>query len=648
MTKTVSEKSSKEYDPTAGESSGNTDSKEYEMIDNRYCIVETYKSTPKNSIYKIEDSKDGDKTYSMREFVFLDPDKKNLENFSKFFKSKLEKFSKISDLGIVSIVNYFSIENKFYIIYDFKEGITLTDFLQHFHTSLEQAMPEGLLLLILSKLIQILEYLHSLNEPYYSIEILPSSILTNSSLDSFSLIGFGLPYIYDELNKYCDEEYESIPDTFKTASHDIWCLAAIIYFLISGLDLQRFDSLIHSDIKAIRPDLSDRFCSMLSKALGTDRCSQYSNIDELKVALLAVGKPRPIESYDFYYKFLEIPISSNWDMYMGNAGRTAALGAAPKIPMAMLWSYTISDSNSSSIIPFEDAALVAPSDGRLYMIDSKGELIWDCALGEYINPPIVSNGNIYISSSSSPSIFCICPASENPGVWRTSVDGILIASPVISKDRLYQISDSGMLFAFSPETGELDWKYDYGIVTSSQILCLEDQIFAVSNDGHVYCYNIAEKALSWKYNTGSNTLNCCSGNAQDIFIVNNLGEVYSIARSGGTLNWKVDMADFTSSPVRVISDMCICITQKGIMYNIAADGSINWKLNLGSAGEYSYSITNNRAYIFAPDGRILVVDIFTGRLVDKATLREKLQSKPLIHNNTLYFVTASGILYAFG
>ena len=623
-----------------------------ELIDRRYRIIETYKVGTSNSIYKVLDMIDKNAVYSLREFNLSGETAIKSEEMIKTFDEIIETFLKVSHPCIAKIYDYFHSQESLFVVYEYTEGLTLTSFLEHFHSKMGHAVPEGILVLMALKLCDILDYMHNLAKPIYCVDMRPSSIVVSEDVSEFCLLNLGIPYILDALKLYNDndeDEYQEINPSFKSPERDIWCACALVYFLISGLDLQRFDSLAHNDIKEIRPDLSQALCEVIMKGLGANRLSKFSSVKEFRSALTAKCKPKRLEFYDFYYKFIDFDLNSvDWNMFLANHGRTSAIGRSPNIPLQLLWRFNIPSCTHSSVAPLRESAVISLNDGQIFTVNIKeGNLEWNCQIKDTVNTLAIKDNKIYTSSSSSPYVFCLDHRKQPSGIWKTAIDGMLMTGPVIEGDILYQLSYDASIFAFNAETGSLDWKEELAVKTISSPVVCDGILYFGALNGYIYAFDLTSRSLKWQYNTGGSISLSSSIHDDNLITVSTAGIIYSLDRLSSSINWKLELEDVLTSPVRVSRNMYLCITQKGIMHNISPEGKINWRLKLGAVGDYNYAVTNNRAYVFAPDGRMMAIDIFTGKLVDKMTSREKIISPPVVYDGKLIFVTGNGSLYCF-
>ncbi len=619
------------------------------LVDEKYLKLETYKEGDNFSVYKACDKFDKNSVYSVREFSFS-ADKE--EDITKKFDEIATDVLKSSHSSIAKLFDYFHRDNSLFFVYEFANGIPLTKFLNDFYKKTKLALPEGMLVLIAVKLLDMLEYLHKLDKPLYCVDIRPSSVIVSEDISELLYVNLGVSYIQDLIGIYKD-----IPDnshdyfnSLKNPKRDLWCVGSVLYYLISNLDLQIFESREPAPIDSIRKDLSPAFCEILTKLLGSDRKSKYSSASEAKKDFLSKCKPRGINTYDFYYKLINFdPESVVWNMHWGNNSRTGSIGNNTSIPMKLAWSFPSSSKTSGFMTPFGKNIVASFNNGEIFVLNSsKGNCSWNCNMREKLNPVISDGKRIYSSSSFSPSVFCFDPESENPGVWRTNIDGMLMTSPFFGNNNiLYQVSYNGVIYAISPDSGDILWQEPLNIMTISHPVFNDDCIFVAGLNGVLYSFGIEDKKVQWHYETGSNISFPCTLNNESVLITTTTGIIFNVDINTASLRWKLEADSPLCSSIKALPDTYIFITQQGIMYNVASDGSVRWKLKVGGQGEYFFSITNNKAYVFSPDARILVIDLFKAKLVDKNSVRMKIASEPVIYNGKLYFSVQDGTVFCY-
>ncbi len=621
------------------------------LIDGRYVIIETYKDGADLSICKVRDRNDRGSAYSLRGLQLAGDSTLTREQAAERFDAVVSEILKITHPGLARVFDYFHSDSGYYILYDFTEGTTLTKFLQNFHSRTKKAMPEGMLVSIALKLCDIADAMHRNDPAMYLIDLKPSSIIVSDDVSSLVFVNPGLPYLQDALGVYSDSDIDgSLFGGLKSVKRDLWCIGAVLYFLVSGLDLQMFETLEPSPVSSLRKDFTPAFSSILEKLLGSGRVSGYSSVEELRADLTGKCRARGIETYDFYYDLIGYDSSSEvWFAHMGNQSRTGSMGGNTSLPMRQLWTFAAAAETSSSIAPFGDSIAVVFNDGRMFVLEAKkGGFIWNCNMREKLNPVISDGSRIFASSSYSPSLFCFAPGTEAPSVWKAELEGMLMTAPILYGGTLYQTSYTGSVYAVDPDDGSVKWHESLDAMTISSPVISDDTLITAGLNGVVYAFSLEKKRIVWQYETGGNISLPCSLLGDSVAVVDTSGCIYNVDARTAVLNWKLSADSPLSGAVRALRNMYVFISQKGIMYNVSPGGDVVWRLKLGGPGEYAFSVTNNRAYVFAPDGRILIIDLFTGRLIDKNSVKMKLSSDPVICGGRLFFAQHDGTVFCYG
>ncbi|MDQ7822452.1 MAG: PQQ-binding-like beta-propeller repeat protein [Candidatus Eremiobacteraeota bacterium] len=625
------------------------------LIDNRYSIIEPYHFTCSRAIYKVEDLSDAGTFYSLREFLIQGEDLLQKEDIVERFEEAAERYVNLSHPSIIKIFDYFNEENYLYLVYEFMEGKNFTQFLPEFHTRVGHAIPEGLLIswgLILSEM---LEYLHGLSpRPVYVVDMPPSSLVIDEEASHIYYINIGIPHILSAVGMSEGDEYVEkleIKEEFNSASRDIWCLGAFLYFLISSVDLQKYRSIEPEKIESLRPDLSKSFVEILYRMLGTPgrKLSHYESVKTLKHELLEKCRPRNLKTYDFYYTYRGIDLSDvQWDNFLGNTGRTSSVGAGPRIPMKRAWSCGTRNATIAHLAPCGDKLLVSFNDGHFFLFDmERGSAEWSYSLKESINAPVVHDRVIYVSSPSTPHLVAI-KAGKSSVFWEAAIEGMVMCSPCAKEDILYQVTYDGTIVAIELSEGEIFWREPLEVRTISAPALYDEVLYLTALNGIVYAVNLEDRDFLWQFNTEGSISTPGAVLPELVIAGNHEGFLFCIERQNGDLRWEYDLKGSITHPIRAVEDMVICITQKGIMHHVNAEsGEILWKVNLGSVFEYHYAVTHNKIYVLMPEQRLYCFDSFTGKLLDKVVLDEKVISVPLIVNGALFLVTQSGTVLCY-
>jgi cobaltochelatase CobN len=159
----------------------------------------------------------------------------------------------------------------------------------------------------------------------------------------------------------------------------------------------------------------------------------------------------------------------------------------------ILWRFNTSTQIKSTPAIWNNTILFASAD-RLYAVNITGEEVWNKPFSCKMSSPAVSNGKVYIGSSTS-RLYCY-NANDGSEVWTTTVNGPIYSSPVVANDTVYfgTNTPNGTIYALNATDGTLRWSYSlnppsgsyYNIMSSPAVS--DGILFIGADDGRVYAF----------------------------------------------------------------------------------------------------------------------------------------------------------------
>lgn len=282
-----------------------------------------------------------------------------------------------------------------------------------------------------------------------------------------------------------------------------------------------------------------------------------------------------------------------------------------------LWGFYLS---SPVMYKDKNTALVifGSSDGNMYAVDSKnGTLKWTFTINEPIHStPVIEKENLYFGGWDG--IFYALDCKTGKEKWhfstevKTGFKGIQ-ASAAISDGLVYIGARDPFLFALDAETGKLIWKYN---AENSWILSS-----AVVQDNTLYVGTSDTYALL--------ALNSKTGQEKYCFKGN--GYIYSSpAISGNTAYF----GDFSGNFFAL---------------NLLSNGKESAFVSTENRKKYAPEILNNNHLDFGYASKQADLSVYAENLkvMDEFYKLGPIVSSPFINNNTIYFGSADGYLYAY-
>jgi len=169
----------------------------------------------------------------------------------------------------------------------------------------------------------------------------------------------------------------------------------------------------------------------------------------------------------------------------------------------------------------------SPDDGReLWRVSGTTELV---------TPTILLAGGLAFSvSGRNGPIFAVRPGgsgdvSAGRVAWRIRRGGPYIPSGVVYRNRLYLVSDAGVLSCYNAGNGELLWRARLRGVFSASLVAAAGRIYATSEQGTVYVVLAADLFAQLAANPMNERCLATPAVAGDALLVRTAGHVYCLA-----------------------------------------------------------------------------------------------------------------------
>ena len=274
------------------------------------------------------------------------------------------------------------------------------------------------------------------------------------------------------------------------------------------------------------------------------------------------------------------------------------------------------------------------------------------------------------------------------------------------KENIYIIDTIGKIYSIDILNGDLNWKNNNNYPFNSEIKISQEKLFAVDYNNILRCFNKKDGSQCWKYQTEtsltlSNTKYSIILYKNNVIFSNSLGDVTSIDISSGTVNWQTptqsnlilnqsynfknsrlvgddnsiyfsnNQNQFYSIDIKngfinwmnqinssltpiLIQDTIFTISDEGYLYTLQKkEGNI---IRINDIYEIykpkerkkikpiGFKIGNEKLYLTNNDGKILVVDLSTGKVVKTQKISRETISKPFINNENLYIIKNGSII----
>jgi len=527
------------------------------------------------------------KQVAVKEMINTVRDPAIRETIVRNFEREANILATLNHPSIPRIYDYFTRDNRSYLIIEFIDGKDLEDVLGE----AREFFPEAQIVNWAIELCDVLIYLHNNKpEPIIFRDIKPSNIMINTH-GHVLLVDFGIAKTFQTGQKgtMIGTEGYSPPEQYKgeaTQRADIYALGATMHHLLTKQDprLEPPFSFTERMIRAINPSVSPELESVVYTALKYDPTERYASVEEFKEALLASAK---------------------------KTGMLHKLPAAMKpvfhetTEISPLWKFECEDEIRSTPAFFNGSIYVGAYDNNLYSLNaSTGEFNWKFATeGGIVSKPSVYEGNLYFGSEDQ-RLYCLNLRSGQV-IWSYYSNGPIRSSPLIAEGHIFIGSDDAFLHAVNALSGRRAWKFDAGAPVRSTPLMVDDFVYFGTEEGDLFCVDLRGN-VKWRF--------------------------------------KAKRA-LTSSPVHANGIIYICSVDT-IMYALdAKSGYIIWRFRMGKASISTAFISDNYIFTGCVDSHIYCVDIHSAREIWSYPTENQVTSSPIAYQDSVYCGSVDGHMY---
>ena len=276
---------------------------------------------------------------------------------------------------------------------------------------------------------------------------------------------------------------------------------------------------------------------------------------------------------------------------------------------------------------------------------------------------------------------------------------------IIDGKNLVIADNIAKLYSLNIDSGELNWSQNGSYPYNSEIKKINNKFFVIDYKNTLKCYDLSDGKECWELktedsftmanskfsliiikndvifsnsigditavdiNTGlikwqlptqsSNILNetynfkisKLVSDENSIYFSNNKNQFYSIDYKTGTINW---INEINSNLTPIINDNFIfTVSNEGYLYVLdKIKGNIirinylfeNYKLKIRKKIKpIGFSIGNTNLYLTNNDGKMIIVDLNSGKVIDIQKISGNLVSKPFIYNQNLFVIKNGSI-----
>jgi serine/threonine protein kinase len=568
------------------------------------------------------------KTVAVKEMINVARDPVIHDTIVRNFEREANILATLNHPSIPRIYDYFSQDDRSYLIIEFIEGKDLEAILAESQDFLSEEQVVNWAI----ELCDVLSYLHNNKpEPIIFRDIKPSNIMVNSH-GHILLVDFGIARTFQTGQKgtMIGTEGYSPPEQYKgeaTQRADIYALGATLHHLLTRRDprLEPPFSFEERKIRTINPSISSELEAVIMKALYYEPDKRYSSAEEMKDALIA------------------------------SARKTGLLHKLPaavkplsreKTEVSSAWKFECEDEIRGTPAYFNGSIFVGAYDNNLYaLLATSGEFIWKFATeGGIVSKPAIYEGNVYIGSEDQ-RLYCI-NARSGQEIWSYYSNGPIRSSPYIAEGHIFIGSDDAYLHVVNALSGRRAIRVDAGSPVRSTPIMIGELVYFGTEEGELFCIDLRGNP-KWRFKA-KRALTSSPVHANGVIYVGSVDTLlYALDAKSGYIIWRFRMnkasisTPFISENYMITGSVdshiyCVDIHTAREIWSFATENQV-------TSSPISYQ---DSVYCGSVDGAMYCLELHSGRLRWKFQTGGPITGTPIIANDILYFGSSDHKIYA--
>lgn len=525
------------------------------------------------------------KPVAVKEIVNQVVDKSVHQKLVTNFEREANILATLRHSAIPKIHDYFTLDNRSYLVMEYIEGHSLESILDDIDGTLPLQKVVGWAI----ELCDVLHYLHTRkSEPIVFRDMKPANIMI--TLESHVvLVDFGIAKKFEAGQKgtMIGTEGYSPPEQYRgeaTPQVDIYALGATLHHLFTGIDPRDEPPFTFAErpIRQYNHEVPIELENIVDTALQYNSGDRFKDAATMKEALILVA--RRLGAY----------ITQD---------STSAL--SQEYDITPLWKFKCEDEIRGSALYHEGIIYIGTYDNNLYALDA--------ASGEFL--------------------------------WKHPTEGGIVTQPAYYAKGVYFGSEDQRVHVVSASVGRKTWTYYTDGPVRSSPLIRDRHVFIGSDDGHLHIINANSGRRALKINAGAPVRSTPIVTDEAIYFGTENGEIIC-TDFHGKIRWKTNAKRAITSSPKIEENVIYFGSVDGQLYAVdAKTGWVLWRFRMDRGTISTPWVTEKHVYIGSADSKIYCVNLKSGKEVWHFETEHQVSSSPIIYNDALYCGSADGNLY---
>ncbi len=568
------------------------------------------------------------KLVAVKEMVHMTLDPVVRKTIVRNFEREANILATLDHRAIPRIYDYFSINERSYLVLEFIHGKDLEAIIN----DSDDFLPEDRVIAWAIELCDVLHFLHTHKpDPIVFRDMKPSNVMINNQ-GHVVLVDFGIAKVFQagEKGTMIGTEGYSPPEQYRGDASplaDIYALGATLHHTLTRRDprLEPPFSFGERPIRNLNPKISAELDAVVCTALQYNPGDRFPSAEAMKEALLGVARKTG---------------------YLDRITTPAARLPHESGRIKPMWVFECEDEIRGSPTWANGIVYTGSYDNNLYAINAEnGQFIWKYATdGGVVSRPAVHDGNVFFGSEDQR--LHVVSARTGSINWTYYTDGPIRSSPQIAEGHVFIGSDDGCIHAINAISGRRAWSMDAGSPVRSTPLVSHEYVYFGTEHGDVYSLAFNGN-IKWRFNARRAVTSSPVLHQGTLYFGSLDSTFYALDASTGWVIWRYRLPKPTISTPFIVENL---------IFTGAADGAI-YCLNLNTTKEVwrfetehqvtgSPIIYKDSLYCGSVDGHLYCLEYRTGRLRWKFETDGPITGTPCAHDDVIYIGSTDHRLYA--
>jgi outer membrane protein assembly factor BamB/tRNA A-37 threonylcarbamoyl transferase component Bud32 len=569
-----------------------------------------------------------EKRVAVKEMVNQARDALVRETIVQNFEREANILATLNHSSIPKIHDYFTIEDRSYLVMEYIEGNNLETILNQTQGFISEAQIINWAL----ALCEVLHYLHTHEpQPIVFRDMKPSNVVITPS-NQIVLVDFGIAKTFqaDQKGTMIGTEGYSPPEQYRgeaTPRVDIYALGATLHHLLTRKDprIEPPFTFAERPIRETNPAVSMELELVVNTALQYNATDRFESAADLKQALLAVAQKTGV---------------------LTSTGLPTTATITQSHNIQPLWTFECEDEIRGSATYSSGMIYVGCYDNNLYAINAAtGEFLWKYATdGGIVSKPVVFDNNIFFGSEDY-RVHVISPRRGNV-IWTYYTDGPVRSSPTLQDRHVFIGSDDSHLHVINAMSGRQVMKFNAGAPIRSTPLVNNDVVYFGTESGDFFCIDFQGR-LKWQARA-KRAITSSPIIRDDVVYYGSLDSMlYAVEAKTGWGIWRYRLKKGTISTPWVSDELLFTGAIDNRIYCIDIRMRKEaWSFETGHQVTGSPIIYKDSLYCGSVDGCIYCIEYRSGRLRWKYKTGGPITSTPIIHEDIVYIGSTDHLIYA--